>query len=62
MELNEFADLSPKEFKKFYLGYKGANKKLNLNKKIARFDASSTPSSVDWRTASNPAIVTPIKN
>lgn len=43
---NKFADYTPAEYKRL-LGYKRVPK--NTNKKVAVFNQSSLPDSIDWR-------------
>merc|ERR1719440_2154996 len=54
--MNQFGDMSSKEFKKVMLTYRADLKKSNP---VKIFDTTATPASVDWATK---GAVTPVKN
>ncbi|GAB5358459.1 hypothetical protein AAMO2058_000459500 [Amorphochlora amoebiformis] len=56
VELNEFADMTNEEFKKYYLGFKPA---ARTGKPMVYNDNITLPDAVDW---SSKGAVTPIKN
>jgi len=56
--INQFADMSPAEFKHTHMGYKPAKDKQITKTDIAT-DVSALPTSLDWRTK---GAVTPVKD
>jgi C1A family cysteine protease len=54
--LTKFSDLSPEEFRSFYLGYKAPEKKADVEVIYSQVDA---PQTFDWRSKN---MVTPVKN
>jgi cathepsin L len=59
METNQFADLTPAEFKLTYLGYKPELARGKKHTTLADLEPVSYPGSLDWRSK---GAVTPVKN
>jgi len=58
--LTKFSDLSPEEFKAFYLGYRSAG--IREDADVLQAVAVDAPQTFDWRNVNGMSAVTPVKN
>jgi cathepsin F len=57
--LTKFSDLSPEEFKSFYLGYRSTGRRADVEVLSSNIEA---PQTFDWRNQNGKSAVTPVKD